>query len=205
MRPEGPRAGRAQALAGGVARGRNARQPAAGARMITWLPPTLLGASGRLGLAHSPGSRQRSRDDELDEFVAAGVQHVICLQEAYEFSQRPLDETLDERRTAVETRGMRFTHEPIPDMAAPTLARTQRIVSALGAELALGRSVVVHCWAGLGRAGTIAACALIDAGHGPQLAVALLRDLRPGAVQSLLQERHVRQFADAVRATRGGS
>lgn len=170
--------------------------------MITWLPETLLGTRGRLALSHTPGARRDSRDAELDQFAMEGVQHVLCLQEPHELGLLRSPETLDERRSAVEARGMRFTHEPIPDMEAPSLAHAQRIVTALHDELTRGRNVLVHCWAGLGRAGTIAACVLINEGHSPQLAVALLREVRPGAVQSLLQERLVKQYADALRNLR---
>ena len=173
--------------------------------MITWLPPTLLSTPGRLALTHTPGSRRESRDADLDQFAREGVQHVWCLQEAYELSLLRNVETIEERREAVEVRGMQFTHEPIADMEAPPLARAQRIVTALHDELTQGRNVLVHCWAGLGRAGTIAACVLINEGHSPQVAVALLRSVRPGAVQSLLQERLVKQYADALRDLRSPS
>jgi protein-tyrosine phosphatase len=107
-------------------------------------------------------------------------------------------ETLDERRAAVEARGIRFVHEPIVDMDAPGVARMQRLVDGVLAELDASRNVLVHCWAGLGRAGTVAACTLVARGLTPQLAVARLRRVRPGAVQSVVQERLVWQFGEAV-------
>ena len=169
--------------------------------MITWLPESMLDTRGRLALSHTPGARDRSRDADLDGFVASGVQHVFCLQEAYELGRLPIFETIDERRTAVEARGMRFVHEPIPDMAAPALATARHLVDAVLAELARGDNVLVHCWAGLGRAGTIAACVLVNRGMNAQVAVAMLRSVRPGAVQSLPQERLIRQYADALQET----
>ena len=173
--------------------------------MITWLPESMLATRGRLALSHTPGSRSQSRDEALDEFVAQGVQHVLCLQEADELSYLRKVETMDERRSAVELRGMQFTHEPIRDMEAPSLAQAQRIVAVLYNELREGRDVLVHCWAGLGRAGTIAACTMICDGLGAQVAVALLRSVRPGAVQSLVQERLIKQFADAWGAADGST
>lgn len=171
--------------------------------MITWLPDTMLDTRGRLALSHTPGARESSRDTDLDGFVSAGVQHVFCLQESYELGRLARFETIDDRRVAVEARGMRFVHEPIPDMAAPTLATAQRLVDAVLDELTRGENVLVHCWAGLGRAGTIAACVLLNrgmrSGMTAQVAVALLRSVRPGAVQSLLQERLIKQYAHALQ------
>ena len=167
--------------------------------MITWLPTALLTTPGRLGLSRTPGSAGRSSALDLDQFAAESVQVVVCLQEAFEFELLSPPETLDRRRRAVEQRGMRFVHEPVTDMDAPTLTRMQAMVASLLADLDASQNVVVHCWAGLGRAGTLAACALVARGSSPLVAVSQLRRVRPGAVQSVLQERLIRQFGDAGR------
>lgn len=165
--------------------------------LITWLPSVLLPTPGRLGLSRTPGSSGRPRDEDLDAFVRAGVGRVVCLQEEREFTR--LGETLDDRRAAVLARGMAFTHEPIADMDAPRPARLEAIVSHVLEALAAETNVVVHCWAGLGRAGTVASCVLISQGLSAQVAVARLRALRPGAVQSVIQERLIRHFAEQRR------
>ena len=166
--------------------------------MITWIPHHLLPTAGRLALSRTPGSSGRPRDVDLDRFSAESVYAVLCLQEAHELSMLPEAETIEERRHAVEARGIRFVHEPVVDMDAPSVERMQRLVDAVLADLDASRNVLVHCWAGLGRAGTLAACTLVARGLAPQLAVAHLRRLRPGAVQSVVQERLIRQFGDAV-------
>jgi protein-tyrosine phosphatase len=157
---------------------------------------------GRLGLSRTPGSSGRPRDEDLDAFVQAGVRHVVCLQEPHEFER--LHETLDERREAVLARGMAFTHEPIADMDAPAPRRLAGIVDDVLALLADDGGVIVHCWAGLGRAGTIAACVLVTQGMSAQMAVARLRAMRPGVVQSVVQERLIRHFAEQRAAGASG-
>ena len=168
--------------------------------MITWLPQSLLTTPGRLGLTRTPGSSDAASTVDLDAFVTASVHVVICLQEAFELEMLSPPETLEQRRSAVESRGMRFVHEPVTDMDVPSLPRMQRMAASLLADLDASRNVVVHCWAGLGRAGTLAACALVARGLTPLVAVSRLRRERPGAVQSVLQERLIRQFGDAQRS-----
>ena len=166
--------------------------------LITWIPEDLLQTPGRLALSRTPGASGRPRDADLDRFAAESVHAVLCLQEEHELSMLPVSETLEERRAAVEARGIRFVHEPIVDMDAPGVARMQRLVAGVLADLDASRNVLVHCWAGLGRAGTVAACTLVARGLTPQVAVASLRRVRPGAVQSVVQERLVRQFGEAL-------
>lgn len=166
--------------------------------MITWIPMELLPTAGRLALSRTPGASGRPRDVDLERFAAASVHSVLCLQEEHELAMLPVAETLAERRAAVEARGIRFVHEPIADMDAPGVARMRRLVDGVLSELDESRNVLVHCWAGLGRAGTLAACVLVARGLTPQLAVAHLRRVRPGAVQSIVQERLIRQYGDAL-------
>ena len=94
---------------------------------------------------------------------------------------------------------MRFTHEPIEDFEAPTLEQATRLVDMIQAELEAGERVVVHCMAGLGRAGTIAACVLVAEGLGASDAIATVRYFRFGAVQSQSQEELVAAYEREVR------
>ena len=54
----------------------------------------------------------------------------------------------------------------------------------LHARLRDGFNVLVHCKGGLGRAGTIAARLLIELGMAPQMAVGVVRQARPGAIET---------------------
>jgi ADP-ribosyl-[dinitrogen reductase] hydrolase len=51
---------------------------------------------------------------------------------------------------------------------------------------------VVHCRGGLGRAGTVAACLLIEFGTSPAEAITLVQTQRPGAIETMAQENYVR-------------
>ena len=162
---------------------------------ISWLPADLT-PTGRVGLTHSPGAWQGSRDDDLRSLADADVDRLVCLQEPYELDYSDIEgETIAQRAAAVEDLGMRFTHFPIPDFGTPRVRHAQELVARLQRDLVHGRRVVIHCFAGLGRAGTIAASLLAASGLAPERAIAAVRQSRPGAVQTPEQERFVSLFA----------
>jgi protein-tyrosine phosphatase len=78
-------------------------------------------------------------------------------------------------------------------------------MQAILAEIRDGRragNVAVACMGGVGRSGTVAACALLEAGMTPDAAIATVRAVRhPTAVETVAQERFVRSFAAATQAT----
>jgi protein-tyrosine phosphatase len=73
------------------------------------------------------------------------------------------------------------------------------------AEIDVARAhgdVAVACMGGVGRTGTVGACALVRAGLDPDAAIARVREVRhPEAVETAEQEGFVRAFA-AARAER---
>ena len=69
----------------------------------------------------------------------------------------------------------------------------------LAASLIAGERVILHCLAGLGRTGMIAARLLVDMGMSPQLAVAEVRKVRPRAIQTDEQEKYVHRFGRPPR------
>ena len=67
-----------------------------------------------------------------------------------------------------------------------------------------GAKVVVHCRGGLGRAGTVAACILVEAGYEPRLAMARVRRVRHGAIETPEQERYVSAYRARLQLSGAG-
>lgn len=102
---------------------------------------------------------------------------IVCLTESHELTDRypGYAEWLrgEHGRTAVWW--------PIPDLHAPPLGDALPFVDGLVARLRRDEVLLVHCAAGMGRAGTIAAGVLVRLGVPYDEALAAVRASRPGA------------------------
>jgi ADP-ribosyl-[dinitrogen reductase] hydrolase len=89
---------------------------------------------------------------------------------------------------------MLWFHLPIVDVSTPD-ERFEQEWDAAGEELRSilrsGSDVLVHCRGGLGRAGTVAARLLVELGMEPATAIANVRAVRPGAIETSDQEKFV--------------
>lgn len=96
--------------------------------------------------------------------------------------------------------GVRTLWFPIPDGLPPlSMAASCVLVRELVGELTAGRRVIVHCYAGLGRSGTIAACVMVALGATAERAVDRVRAVRPGAIASEGQALFVEAFEEVWR------
>lgn len=154
---------------------------------------------GRLGMRHCPGRGETGLDadspharmvQDLREIRDWGAEALVTLIPTEELAR--LDVGLLEQETVGA--GMHWLHLPIVDMDTPSWPFEQRWHYAgtrLRAVLRRGGQVVLHCRAGLGRTGTVAARLLVELGVPPAEAVAQVRHARPGAIQTAAQERYV--------------
>ena len=167
---------------------------------VDWL---LDGNAGRIGLTFAPGKRcegiegkwERDLDLDLAALTAHGVQTLACLLEDHELARF----CIADLPTKAAGFGLRFERLPIPDAGIPADAEAAaRLVALLAAEVRAGRHVVVHCRGGLGRAGTVGACVLLQLGECANAgdAIAHVRARRgAGAIETAGQERFVAGFA----------
>ena len=154
---------------------------------------------GAIGVTFCPGKQGDSvfgapwaRDLGLDLDVIQdwGATAVLTLVEDHELLKLKVPD-FGER---IRARGLQWYHRPIVDLSVPgpgfdaawpaTAAQLRQIVAG-------GGRVLVHCRGGLGRAGTIAACLLVELGVSPEEAVLRVRMVRPNAIETDAQKGYV--------------
>ena len=155
------------------------------------------GTRGIIGVTFCPGKKDswgnwdRDLDTDLDAIAAWGASLVVTLIAPSEFSMLGVSGL----ETGLERRGIDWLHMPIVDVSVPDRAFERRWKTEsprIRALLAGGKRVLVHCRGGIGRAGTIAACLLVEFGMDPDRAIDEVRRVRRGAIETPNQERYVR-------------
>jgi atypical dual specificity phosphatase len=138
---------------------------------FTWIEKPLLGAMA-----------QPESVEELKWLRHQGIQVLVSLTED------PL------RRDWINEAGLLVVHVPMIDMEAPTPDQLERALSAIAGAHRHDMGVTVHCAAGLGRTGVLLACFFVTKGLTAANAMARVRRLRPGSIETQEQEDAVEQF-----------
>jgi protein-tyrosine phosphatase len=171
--------------------------------MLGYLINELPIAGGHLGLCCCPGHRLLPRfvqpslhelESDLDAIARFGARSVITLMEAEELQLVGIDP--DRFQREMTARGLTWLHAPIRNLDIPAATWEERwsgLRSAMLAEFARGGRIAMHCYAGLGRTGTVAARLLIETGMKPGEAIALVRRVRPGSIETPQQELYLRR------------
>ena len=90
--------------------------------------------------------------------------------------------------------------ELVPDFTPPELEQIQRMIEFIDQQIEEQKPVVVSCFAGIGRTGTVLACYLVHRGEEPVEAITRVRRLRSGSIQTPEQEAAVYQFAQWAKS-----
>jgi predicted protein tyrosine phosphatase len=116
--------------------------------------------NGRLAIA----ARPRAGDwlsDEISAWRVEAADTVVSLLEPEEVQELGLSEEADLCRKV----GVEFVAFPVPDRGVPaSLFKTIAIAQDLADQMQNGKSVIIHCRAGIGRSALLAACVLVRAG-----------------------------------------
>jgi protein-tyrosine phosphatase len=151
--------------------------------------------TGRLAIM----ARPRAGDwleDEIADWKRSGVDTIVCLLEPEEVVELGLLQEV----TLCEAANMEYVSFPIPDRGVPA---SLRLAQALGERIAAavdsGRSIAVHCRAGIGRSSMIAACALVCSGVNADRALALIGEARGVDVPDTQEQRDWVETFEKVR------
>lgn len=122
-------------------------------------------------------------EDDLEQLRKSGITAIVSLTE----DDLP-DHTL--RRFDLE-----YLHLPIPDFYPPSLEQIREFVEFARKHIEQPRgAVAAHCFAGMGRTGTMLSCYLVATGQTASEAIRTVRRLRHGSIETSEQERAVHSY-----------
>jgi protein-tyrosine phosphatase/nicotinamidase-related amidase len=163
---------------------------------IDWLPDRYTSA-GKIGITFLPGRRDygRSLDEDLAALVREKIDAVLCLISNDEFVGYGVETLL----TRYCDHHFDLKHLPILDGRVPSPDQMQEMIEWLAERLAKGKTILLHCVGGLGRAGTVAACFLRTQGLDGDSAIKTVRAARSlRAIETEIQEQFIKntEFQD---------
>jgi protein-tyrosine phosphatase len=141
--------------------------------------------SARLATMPKPRGGDRL-EDEIISLRGMGVAVLVSLLTDDEIIEVSLaDEALHCANNRIE-----FLRFPIPDHSVPPLnEKTAGFIHELRERLAAGKSIAIHCRAGLGRSSMIAACVMVLAGIDPKSVFDLIGAARGFTVPDTQEQR----------------
>ncbi len=132
------------------------------------------------------GSGMPTTFDELDWVLKQGVKSIVTMTE------NALPESWIE--------DVQYLHVPTPDLTAPDIDKISVAVDFIHERINSKEAVMVHCAAGMGRAGTVLACYLVKYHkYSAKDAIEKLRKERPGSIQSESQEIVIQLYEKHVK------
>ena len=132
------------------------------------------------------GSGMPTSFDEFDWILKQGVKSIVTMTE----------NSLPENWV----KNIGYLHVPTPDLTAPDMDEIDTAVDFIHEKISSNEAVMVHCAAGMGRAGTILACYFVKyKNYSAKKAIEKIRKERPGSIQSDVQEIAISLYEKHVR------
>lgn len=119
--------------------------------------------NGFLGIMAKPVAGEWIEEEFLG-IAKYGVKCLVSLLEPHEIKELGLSKA----PLLCKSNGIKFINFPIKDRGLPTsLPSTFKLIKDLHSQILLGENTVIHCRAGIGRTGLIAASLLVLHGYNP--------------------------------------
>ncbi len=132
------------------------------------------------------GSGIPTSSDEFDWVINQGVKSIVTMTE------NALPDNW--------VKNISYLHVPTADFTAPNMDEINSAVDFIHEQIKNDQAVMVHCAAGMGRAGTILACYYVKyKKFSANNAIKKIRDERPGSIQSEAQKLAIGLYEKHVR------
>ena len=109
----------------------------------------------------------------LRRFLAEGLDYFMDLTQVKELE--PYNLLLEEEAGGLGLSPV-YIRKPIVDYSTPTKSEMVEILDLIDSAIAGQRQVVIHCWGGVGRTGTVVGCYLVRQGLSGKDALQMLRE-----------------------------
>jgi protein-tyrosine phosphatase len=174
---------------------------------VDWLLPPGHSGIGGLGLTFAPGKKgmgisgnwQRDLDTDIAALRKMDTDVLVSLITDHELQRFRIPELME----VANAFGIEVIRFAIPDGGAPPMMRpVGTLLDEIAARVGSGKTLVVHCAGGLGRAGTIGACLLLRLGISGSAveAIAHVRRVRSQrAIETVRQEEFITLYAAHLR------
>lgn len=140
--------------------------------------------AGKIFRSEMPFSRYDPAGSLLEDYLTAGISLVVILAEEQEI----LRATGIDLKNTYRNHGIKVLHFPVPDYETPDAKALDQILKQMVELAGSGRNLVMHCHAGIGRTGLMAACLAKRVMDLPgENAIQWVRAVIPGAIESLAQ------------------
>ncbi len=131
----------------------------------------------------------------LDRLRAQGVTTVLSMLPAAEAAELGVATEQD----LCTARGIEFLSHPIPDFGLPDPAAFTALINDLTTRLRAHQHIAVHCRAGIGRSGMVAAAMLVALGEQPDVARQIVSVARGVSIPDTVEQgRFIAEFAKRV-------
>ncbi len=162
--------------------------------------PEVVNFKGKIGMTLAPGKKNFGMHLDWDRDLNKDLLRlrldyetdiIITLLEEHELE----DIQISNLGKVAEAQGIKSIRFPIKDQSVPTsIDKFINLINNILKVVKQGQTVVIHCKAGLGRTGTVAACCLVALGYLADEAIAMVRKTREYTIETKQQENFVFQF-----------